>query len=95
MKPAVCGVCGKSAIESHSGDWVTFSDYKQLDKDEIGHPEGLEWFCERHLEEAKSLLRLKSAEVLVELRNRHPTTETTNTNKKKSSWLLHLVHRKG
>jgi hypothetical protein len=78
MKPAVCGVCGKSAIESHNGDWVTFSDYKQPEKDEIGHPEGLKWFCERHLEEAKSLSKLESAEALEELRNRHPITETTN-----------------
>ncbi|BBA36912.1 putative uncharacterized protein [Methylocaldum marinum] len=93
MKPAVCGVCGKSAIESHNGDWVTFSDYKHPDNEEIGHPDGLEWFCEMHLEEAKSLSTLVSREALEELRNRHPTTEKTKTRKENGGWLRRLLNR--
>lgn len=94
MKPALCGVCGKSAIESHNGDWITFSDYKNPDNEEIGHPDGLEWFCELHLEEAKLLSKLKSKEALTELRNRHPISETIKTKKEKSNWLRRLVNRK-
>jgi hypothetical protein len=95
MKPAICSICGKSAIESRNGDWVTFTDYKRLDNEEIGHPDGLEWFCELHVEEAKSLSQLKSTEALAELRNRHPLTETTKTKKEKSNWLRRLRNRKG
>jgi hypothetical protein len=72
MKPAVCGICGKSAVESQNGDWVTFANYKRLDDEEIGHPEGLEWFCELHLEEAKLLSTMNSLDALTELRKRHP-----------------------
>lgn len=69
MKPAICSVCGISIIQSNNGDWVIFSNYKSLDDEEIGHPEGLEWFCEKHLEKAKSLSELKSTEALAKLQN--------------------------
>jgi hypothetical protein len=94
MKPAICGVCGKSAVESQNGDWVAFSDYKRLENEEIGHPDGLEWFCEMHLEEAKSLSTMKSSDALAELRNRHPYTESAKTKKKKSNWFQRLVNRR-
>ena len=36
MKPAICGVCGTPAVQSSTRDWVTFSDYKSLENEEIG-----------------------------------------------------------
>jgi len=73
MKPAICGVCGVSVVQSSDGDWIAFSDYKKSpDNEEIGHPEGLEWFCEDHLEGARLLSGRKRAEALRALRNRYP-----------------------
>jgi len=93
MKPAICGVCGTSAVQSSTGDWVTFSDYKSLDNKEIGHPEGLEWFCESHLEEAKLLSGKTSTEALSDLRKRHPKTETIAIVKEKGHWWQRLLSR--
>lgn len=94
MKPAVCGVCGISAIQSRTGDWVTFSDYRGVDNEEIGHLEGLEWFCESHLEEAKLLSDQKSSEALAKLQHQYPATSNIKTNVKKTHWWQRLVDRK-
>ena len=70
MKPAVCGVCGVSAIESCNGDWLAFADYQSPSTDEIGHPEGLEWFCETHLPTASLLTNQKASGALAALHKR-------------------------
>jgi len=93
VKPALCGVCGKSAIESPNGDWVTFSDHKKSASEVIGHPEGLEWFCEEHLDEANLLSGLKSSEALAELRNRYPSIESRAPEQAKDSWFRRLINR--
>jgi hypothetical protein len=69
MKPAICIICGKSSslIE---GDWVEFSDYVPLLKDEIGHPKGLEWFCCNHLSDAKSFANHPSEDGIKLLKNK-------------------------
>ena len=94
MRPATCGVCGISAIQSSNGDWVTFSGYKQLASEEIGHPAGLEWFCEIHLDEARLLSGLNSSEALAELRKRYPIAGNTNIKKQKNHWGQRLTNRK-
>ena len=64
MKPAVCGKCGKSPTLGVDGDWVSFSNYTTMTDEDIGHPEGLIWFCEHHLDEAKSLANLTYTDAL-------------------------------
>jgi len=34
---------------------VEFADYAPLPEDYIGHPQGLEWFCNDHLNAAQAL----------------------------------------
>lgn len=76
MKPAICGVCHTSAVQSAHGEWVTFSDYKNLANEEIGHAQGLEWFCGNHLNAAELLTNKSASEALKLLRKKYnrPTT---------------------
>jgi len=75
VKPAICPVCGTSAIQS-KGDHVEFSDYEPLPSDYIGHPHGYEWFCADHLEAAKSMSNLPAENVIKALRDKF--SENTN-----------------
>ena len=68
MKPAICAICGKRS-PMIDGDWVEFSDYAALPKEEIGHPNGLEWFCREHLSAAKSLASQSSKDAILHLKN--------------------------
>lgn len=74
MKPAVCCICGKSALEEKSnkkGDWVEFEDYDP-DKYSLSHPIGLEYFCSEHIVHAIPLKHKKSEEALIELKKSFP-----------------------
>lgn len=68
MKPAVCGVCGKIPTKTQMGDWVEFSDYDAEGEKDLSHPDGLEYFCDEHLNAARSLAGLPTAEALMQLR---------------------------
>lgn len=76
MKPAICGVCGLSALQSRQGDWVTFSNYPRQRTEDIGHPEGLEGFCAVHVAAARSLCDRTATDALSELRARYPRAPT-------------------
>jgi hypothetical protein len=91
MKPAVCIICGKSSSQIE-GDWVEFSDYVPLSKNEIGHPKGLEWFCCNHLSAVKSFVNYPSEDGINLLKNKFgvleplldPKSKEKHQNKKKS-----------
>jgi len=71
MKPAICYLCGKSALDESSddkGNWVEFEDYKKESVDNLSHPIGLEYFCNEHFSEANRLKHKKSDEALIELK---------------------------
>lgn len=74
MKPSVCEVCGARAWEAPSdraGGLVQFANWRPLKPGEIpiiGHPEGLEFFCEDHLQMAQALRHLPSDEAILRLR---------------------------
>jgi hypothetical protein len=91
MKPAICPVCNTSSMQSPKGEWVTFLDYNRLDEEEIGHPEGLEWFCANHLSEAKLLSGKNVADAIEELQNKHPVTKNFNTDDEKKPWWQRLM----
>ena len=74
MKPAVCFLCGKSAIEEpqdNKGDWLKFADYQQDSSTSLTHPEGLEYVCNEHLSAAKLLINKSSKEALLELQQKY------------------------
>jgi len=75
MKPAVCYLCGKSALDEDSGkkgDWVEFRDYREKSDNCLSHPVGLKYFCNEHFLDAKRLRHKKSNEALAELRCKFP-----------------------
>lgn len=72
MKPAICYLCAVSVQQSPRGDWVSFKNHNRHSIGDIGHPNGVEWFCEIHLNEARSLTALTSSDALKELQRRHP-----------------------
>jgi hypothetical protein len=69
MKPAICLICGKNSL-SAGGDWVEFADYMPSSANEITHPKGFEWFCNEHLDAAKSVAELPSNEGIKILKRR-------------------------
>ncbi len=77
MRPPICVVCSKRFLEK--GGMVQF---KLTEKEKesskkfkmsgfIGHPIGLEWFCEKHIDEAKRLSHLTLADALKIMRKKH------------------------
>lgn len=70
MKPAICLICGKNSL-SAGGDWVEFADYTPSSANDISHPKGLEWFCNEHLDAAKSVAELPSNEGISILKKRY------------------------
>ena len=70
MKPAICPVCGRSAIEAH-GDMVEFADYAPLPEGYLGHPQGLEWFCDEHLSAAQAASGKPSEEAIKSLKQQY------------------------
>ena len=70
MKVAECLLCGKFRGEEpppYKGEWVKFSDYQPIPPEELGHPEGLEYYCDEHLAAAQALTSRSSKEALIEL----------------------------
>jgi len=75
MKPPICEVCGddfRREFETSRacGDLVAFADYEPLPEGVTGHPAGLCWICERHVEAARGLTHLRSGEAIDRLRAR-------------------------
>ncbi len=76
MKPPVCYLCGKDfeydfiSNRPVGGDIVQFHDYQPLPDDMDGHPQGAEWFCDKHLTAAGKLSRLSLGEAMRKLKKR-------------------------
>ncbi|MCB1165803.1 MAG: hypothetical protein KDK37_02990 [Leptospiraceae bacterium] len=74
MKPPICELCGEDFRhewngEEAGGGLVQFADYRPLPSGRMGHPEGLAFFCSRHLIEARSLHTLTLSEALQRMQN--------------------------
>ena len=72
MLPPICGICDldfRHELESDksSGGLVKFSDYKQLSGQVTGHPNGLAWFCAKHLKDAEYLSSLPQSVAIAQL----------------------------
>ncbi len=62
MRPPICFICRKEFSLSDGGGTVRFADYEPLPKGQVGHPDGLEWFCEEHYNRAVELKEHSSRE---------------------------------
>ena len=69
MRPPICALCNDrfSPSDSEKGGMVRFADYELLPEGMVGHPKGLEWFCGRHVEDAKALTHLATKEAIAEM----------------------------
>lgn len=67
MKAAICSVCGQMHDPSNPGDWVKFSDFKENQKYDLTHPEGMEYFCALHVDQARALGYMISSEAIKKL----------------------------
>lgn len=69
MEPPICAVCHRDQRDepTREFDLVKFADYEPIDRP--GHPDGLLWFCEDHLGQAKTLSHLSSGEAIRQFRN--------------------------
>jgi len=66
MRPPICDLCGKDIdYKSNSSDYlIKFSDHEELPPHTVGHPKGLLWFCDEHVNIASKLSHLSSTEAL-------------------------------
>ncbi len=96
MKPAVCCLCGKSALDDNSnenGDWVEFKNYQEQDSSNLSHPVGLEYFCSEHLSEALNLSKINSNEALDELKLNFPCKDSNIKNEShKMTWWKRFIN---
>lgn len=84
MNPAVCAVCGTtaSAEAEHGkaqGAWVQFANYESTDRPDLGHPEGLAYFCAAHRPAAQALASHSCAEAVALLRAQDPQSRQGGT----------------
>ena len=96
MKPAVCLLCGKAAVDEigvNRGNWVQFAEYVEARTHSLDHPKGLEYFCDEHLASAHALASKSSREALAELRQKLGTTFAPHPTKPRQprSWRRRLT----
>ncbi len=68
MRPPICAICDRDQRDHPDleFDLVTFREVEKLDHP--GHPDGMEWFCQDHAEEAKKRVHLLCDEALRQIR---------------------------
>lgn len=73
MKAPICFLCNKDFGSEYfhfrtGGSLVQFADFEPLLKGRAGHPQGLEWFCNEHVQAAQALAAHTTGEALSKLR---------------------------
>lgn len=68
MRPPICDFCDRDSRDEPGLEFglVSFRNRERLEQP--GHPEGLLWFCQDHLEQARELSHLDSHEALRRMR---------------------------
>jgi hypothetical protein len=70
MKPPICFLCHKHFRSPNAGfALVEFADYAPLPEGYLGHPHGLEWFCNEHLAAAQAQATNSVEVAMLELHN--------------------------
>ena len=67
MRPPICAVCGRDLRHSDEGELVQFADHAPLADGVCGHPQGLEWFCLRHIGRARRLAHLPASTAIASI----------------------------
>lgn len=72
MKSPICYLCNKDFGSEYfhvqtGGALVQFVDYQSLPEGAAGHPQGLEWFCNQHLQAAQALSSNTTSKALSKL----------------------------
>ena len=86
MEPAVCAVCGSTPQYKGDGNWVEFADYETEEGLAITHPQGLKYFCGRHLKQAEALQSLSLEQALLTLRDQYSLESPEQPSKPQSWW---------
>src|SRR5262249_26791201 len=78
VKSPYCWLCGRDFRcewfhTEGGGELVRFRDYAPLPEGQVGHPQGLEWFCREHGPAARDLAHLGSTTALAGLQRRFGT----------------------
>ena len=68
MKPAICCICGNFPAANNEGDWVAFADHDVEAEPSLSHPDGLEYFCEEHINAARCFTSFTAAEALKKIK---------------------------
>lgn len=94
MKPAVCFLCGKAAVDEdpgRKGDWIEFSNYEPESNITLEHPEGMEYVCGDHVEKAKELKSLNSLDALHRLQKEFGRCDNNKINNSSTKSMWHRV----
>jgi hypothetical protein len=85
MEPPICALCGRDQRDEPelAFDLVSFREHETLDFP--GHPDGVLWFCQEHVEDARNLDFLLADEALRRLRK----------NEQRPGWLKALRRMTG
>ena len=76
MRPPICAICRKRFSPRTEGESISFPLTEEEQKQKkfmkinrrIGHPPGLEWFCNKHLTVAKKYKHLHRKEALTAIK---------------------------
>lgn len=68
MEPPICAFCQRDQRDHEEIEFnlVRFRNFESIDRP--GHPEGLLWFCQDHLTEARRLDYLTSGQAIARMR---------------------------
>ncbi len=68
MRPPICDVCGHRFDPREGGGLVHFRDAQSLPDGMTGHPDGVEWYCKRHYDQAHALRESTYAEAMQQMK---------------------------
>lgn len=90
MKPPICAICGldfrgsikEGALLSFRKDPIDPADQKlSRNREKIGHPKHLAWFCGEHMSQAEKFQDLKLEEALLEMRKLQKDSDKASKDK--------------
>ena len=86
MEPAVCPVCYSTPKHKGDGQWIEFADYSKAEDLALTHPQGLKYFCGKHVEQADALRALPFERALLILKEQFPPESSNNISETQSWW---------
>ena len=78
MTPPICKLCNKAfgfALSYDLGGLVVFKNYLDLKEGMVGKPQGCDWYCVDHYQEALSKVHLTSEDAYLQLKQDFPNVK--------------------